>query len=43
MHGQLSQTMIQIQSWTLEVPKVFTFRSGKDVQGEDLCYSFLVS
>lgn len=43
MHRQLSETKVQIQSWALEVPKLFTFRTGKDMQGEDLCYSLPVS
>lgn len=43
MHRQLSETMIQMQSWALEVPTLFTFRSGNEMQGEGLHYSLLVS
>lgn len=39
MHRQLSETMIQTQSWALEVSKLFTFTSGKNMQGESLLSS----
>lgn len=43
VHRQPSAAVIQTQSWALEVPKLFTFRRGKDVQGKGLHFSFLDS
>lgn len=43
VHRQPSAAVIQTQSWALEVPKLFTFGRGKDVQGKGLHFSFLDS
>lgn len=43
VHRQPSAAMIQTQSWAMEVPKLFTSRRGKDVQGKGFHLSFLNS